>query len=557
MKGQGKIWAMILAIAAVGCYCWPAAAQESFSYADLVRRMIDLEHLAVLPQPGERCEQFSGDYLVGQDERPGGKDADGELSSEGAGFIRRENGQIVLAEMEGPGCIWRIWSARADQGHVKIYLDGRKTPAVDRPFSQYFDGEHEPFHYTSLSYNLPADCEGRSGRNLYFPIPYRKSCKITAEKGWGKYYRITYITFPKGTKVPTFTAKLVKESAKTVQRVDKFLREKLGTDPAGNRKGQETISKTVPVADGQTVRVAELSGPRAVTALKVKMDFKNRQEQTVILRTLVLKITFDGQERPAVRCPLGDFFGTAPGVNYYKSLVTGMTPGGFYAYWYMPFASSAVVELFNEKSLSGVGKETQQVHVEITHAPLPRSFEGMGYFHAKWHRSIFKGLQHRWPDWDVLNTRGRGRFCGMMLHVWNPRDNSWGNGDEKFFVDGERSPSTFAGDTGTEDYFGYASCSPVLFGRPYHAQTMSQGNRGHQSVLRWQIGDNAPFQTSFEAKIGKYKGTGVPTLFASVPCWYLLPEGEHKLGDRVVGANDNDAKDQTFEIDSVILESAE
>ena len=80
-----------------------------------------------------------------------------------------------------------------------------------------------------------------------------------------------------------------------------------------------------------------------------------------------------------------------------------------------------------------------------------------------------------------------------MLHVWNPRGGWWGEGDEKFFVDGEKFPSTFG--TGSEDYFGYAWCHPGLFQRPFHCQTMTMSNQGHQSVLRWHVADNIPFQT--------------------------------------------------------------
>ena len=68
----------------------------------------------------------------------------------------------------------------------------------------------------------------------------------------------------------------------------------------------------------------------------------------------------------------------------------------------------------------------------------------------------------------MLQTEGRGRFCGVMLHVWNPRGGWWGEGDEKFFVDGEKFPSTIG--TGSEDYFGYAWCNPHLFQKPTTAR---------------------------------------------------------------------------------------
>ena len=78
------------------------------------------------------------------------------------------------------------------------------------------------------------------------------------------------------------------------------------------------------------------------------MQFKDREDEMAGLRKVALRMTWDGQSQPAVWCPLGDFFGTAPGVNLYKSLLTGMTKDGFYSYWYMPFAKSALVELVNE-----------------------------------------------------------------------------------------------------------------------------------------------------------------------------------------------------------------
>src|SRR5208283_2805440 len=101
----------------------------------------------------------------------------------------------------------------------------------------------------------------------------------------------------------------------------------------------------------------------------------------------------DGQAKPAVWCPLGDFFGTAPGVNLYKTLLMGMTEQGYYSYWYMPFAESAVLELVNEDTVP------REVRFEITHAPLGRPFAGLGYFHTKWHRDTVELPRDRWPDW--------------------------------------------------------------------------------------------------------------------------------------------------------------
>ncbi len=497
-----------------------AVAAEKLSYPMLVKRMIDLEMLSVLPAQREGCAQWSSFDRASRFDAATGKYVRWDANGDGNGIIRREGDVEVLAEMDGPGCIWRIWSALAQRGRVKIYLDGAEQPAVDLPFIEYFEGKNPPFDYPMLSYEMKT--LGSRGENLYYPIPYQKSCKIVAEKGWGKYYQFVYSTFPAGTQVPTFTGRLSAEDAAALREVNDFLRDRLGEDPAGKRTGSMEEKRSVSVVAGGTATVAELTGPRAITAVRVVWpSFSNRAEQCRVLRNVVLRISFDDLTKPAVWTPLGDFFGTAPGVNPYKTLVTGMTEQQAYALWYMPFARKAKIELVNDDPAA------HSFTLAVEHAPLSRPMGQLGYFHCYWHRDVFPLPADRFPDWPLLRTAGRGRFCGVMLHVWNPRGDWWGEGDEKFFVDSEKFPSTFG--TGSEDYFGYAWCHPGRFERPYHAQSMTENNAGHQSVLRWHIGDNIPFQRSFEAVIEKYFPNDRPTLYACTVCWYLSADGENPL----------------------------
>jgi hypothetical protein len=277
--------------------------------------MIDLEHLAVLPADGEFCRQWSSYDRASQYDAETDKYVHWGANADGDRFIRQEGDTIVMAEMEGPGCIWRIWSAMAKQGHVKIYLDGQEKPVVDLPFEQYFTGKTEPFAYPALSYQL-SDI-GSRGHNLYVPIPFQKSCKIVAEKDWGLYYHFVYSIFPKGTRVPTFQTPLTAENKAALAQVDRFFRTGLGTDPSGQRKGQKTLTETIVVPAGDT-RSLELHGPSAITGIRGALEFASRDDEIAALRELVLSIEFDGRERPAVWSPLGDFFGTSPGVNEYR-----------------------------------------------------------------------------------------------------------------------------------------------------------------------------------------------------------------------------------------------
>jgi hypothetical protein len=504
----------------------PPAVAQQLSFVDLVERLTDLEALAVLPEPGERNAMWSSYDRASRYDADTGLYVEWYANGDGTGLIREEDGNQVIAEMDGPGVIWRIWSARPEAGHVKILIDGQA--AVDMPFAHYFDAQHAPFDYATLGY------ESGRGMNLYFPIPYQRSCKVIAEPGWGRYYQITYTTFPPETQLPAMQDATSPEAVAALKQADRYFAENLGSDPAGERPGEATLRKRLTVAAGQTQEIARLEGPQAITALRVRADFGDRQQQIQALRKLVLRITWDDQSAPAVWCPLGDFFGTAPGVNLYRSLPAGMTEDGWYSLWYMPFAKQARIELVNEDD------RPRQMDVQITHAPLSRPADQLGRLHVKWHRGLEPVRSDRWPDWTVVQTRGRGRFCGMMLHVWNPRGGQcqdvvwcrghywWGEGDEKFFVDGEPFPSTFG--TGTEDYFGYAWGCGDLFQRPFHNQTMTEGNAGHQSVNRFQIADNVPFQSSFDGCLEKYFPDEQPTLYAVTAWWYLSADGEDPRG---------------------------
>jgi len=507
---------VLLATACIVIAASAAHAQEKLTYLDLVKRLTDLERLAVLPAPGDTCAQWSSYDRASKYDEATGKYEKWDANADGKGIIRQEGDLIVMAEMEGPGCIWRIWSAKADAGHVKIYLDGAAAPAVDLPFAGYFDGKTAPFVYPSLVHMTAR------GINNYVPIPYQKSCKIVAEKGWGNYYHFGYETFPKGTVVPTFKMALSAEEAAALAAADAVLSDKRGVDLDAAAVGDLSIGLhpgCVKVGEAKTI--AHLDGPGAIRRIWFKVyPPATREDEIAAMRGLAIRITWDGEKTPAVWAPLGDFFGSAPGINDYSSLPLGMSHGdaGFYSRWYMPFEKSALVEIVND------GEFERSFECKITHAPLVRPAAELGRFHAKWHRdSLLPAEPERKIDWTMLKTQGRGRFCGVMLHIWNPKGGWWGEGDEKFFVDGEKFPSTIG--TGSEDYFGYAWGMAQFFENAYHDQTFVRNNKGHVSVNRWHITDNVPFQKSFEGCIEKYFPNSKPTLYACTAYWYLAPGG--------------------------------
>lgn len=489
------------------------ASEPKLTYVNLVNRLTDLKRLATLPAAGEQGAQWSSYDRASRFDQATGKYIRWDANGDGNGIIRKEGDQLVLAEMQGPGCIWRIWSATPGKGHVRIYLDGAAEPAVDLPFTGYFNRQNPPFTRSAIVHTVSM------GWNNYTPIPYQKSCKITADRDWGQYYHFTYGTFPKGTEVPVFQRELDAEDSSALDRVNDYLSHY--GEPVPDCLGREELKTSLTADPGKTIKVATLSGSRAITSLRVKLDLPTSPADREVLRELALQIKWDGETEPSVWAPLGDFFGTAPGANNYRSLPLGRTEDGWwYCRWYMPFAKGATIELVND------GNQPRTVQFEISHDPLGMPVKRLGRFHAKWHRdALLPGEPERHIDWPVLKTTGQGRFVGMMLHIWNPRGGWWGEGDEKFFVDGEKFPSTFG--TGSEDYFGYAWSSPNRFEHALHNQTHNDGNsRGHISVNRWHIADNVPFHTSFEGCIEKYYSNERPTLYAGMAYWYLAAGGK-------------------------------
>ncbi len=501
------------------CVLCTAVAVHAMTYVDILRQMRDLEHLAALPAPGVKTAQNSSydrasRYDAGSDTYVNwgaNGDADGMVSGN------------VMADIQGPGIIWRWWNAEALSGPVSIYLDGSTSPTVSLPFQNFFDRQTAPF-------NVPwAVWEAATGHDNYLPIPFAQSCRVVAGSNWGRYYHITYTTYPQGTDIPTFTATRTTEELAVMNQIGQASTQpKQGAYPYDSVPGQQTFVRTVSVGGGVGAKttVIRFGGSGALTMIRAQPSLAGTTDEVrVRFRELGIRIYWDDDTAPSVWSPLGDFFGTAPGYNHCRTIPVSMRDNQLNAYWYMPFSSGARVELLND------GPSEQTVTFTFTVVPPARPIAEYGRFHAKWHRDAFLPTRaDRECDWTLLKVTGRGRYVGVHLHVWNPNGDGyynakypgstywWGEGDEKFFIDGEKFPSTYG--TGTEDYFGYAWALPWIFYRPYHSQPLNEDNRGHISNARWHVTDNYPFQTSFEGAIEKFYGNDFPTIYAALPCWY-------------------------------------
>jgi hypothetical protein len=189
-------------------------------------------------------------------------------------------------------------------------------------------------------------------------------------------------------------------------------------------------------------------------------------------RFSILRIYWDDQEQPSVECPMGDFF--ACGWQKYaqiSSLAVCVNPGSaFNCYWEMPFRKRCRMTVTNidEKELVLY----YQVNYTLTEVP-----EDCAYFHAQFRRT--NPLPYK-EDYTILDgVVGQGQYVGTYM-AWGVNNNGWwGEGEIKFFMDGDREFPTICG-TGTEDYF----CGSYNFDVGGQYQEFTTPYAGLPQVLR-------------------------------------------------------------------------
>ena len=213
---------------------------------------------------------------------------------------------------------------------------------------------------------------------------------------------------------------------------------------------------------------------------------------------MLLRIYWDGNERPAVEAPVGDFFANAFGKRREViSLPVIVDDGDSYnCFWHMPFRASARVEILNqsEKPISLLYFNIDWIKKDSLPADTP-------YFYAQYRQEY--PVQNG-SDYVLLETQGRGHYVGTVLSV-RTRSPAWfGEGDEKIYLDGEKNASIWG--TGTEDYFlcawGLKSSSTPYFGVPYFDQWGIIG--GHVCAYRWHIHDPIVFNKGIKVTLEHY-----------------------------------------------------
>jgi hypothetical protein len=283
------------------------------------------------------------------------------------------------------------------------------------------------------------------------------------------------------------------------------------------------ISPSIAIAPGETRTLADIEGPGMIQQIWMTPAGNWRYS--------IIRIYWDGAEHPSVECPVGDFFACGWGkFAPLVSLAICVNPGSaFNCYWQMPFRKKCRITFEN------IAEEEMVLFYQINYA-LQEMPEEIAYFHAQFRR--VNPLPYQEVYTIVDGVEGRGHFVGVYM-AWGVNNQGWwGEGEIKFYLDGDKEFPTICG-TGTEDYFcgsynfenketkqyqefctPYAGLSQVI--RPdgvYHSQTRF-------GMYRWHLTDPVRFERDLRVTIQalgwRAGGRYLPLQddIASVAYWY-------------------------------------
>lgn len=246
----------------------------------------------------------------------------------------------------------------------------------------------------------------------------------------------------------------------------------------------------------ETITIAEIEGPGAIQHIWMT--------PTGNWRFTIIRFYWDNEKEPSVECPIGDFFCMGWGVYApLSSLAVCVNPGSaFNCYWTMPFRKKCkiTIENINEEASMNL---YYQVDYALTEVP-----KDAAYFHAQWRRTN----PNLTSDYTIVDDiKGKGHYVGTYLACGVNNNGWWGEGEIKFFMDGDKKFPTICG-TGAEDYF----CGSYNFDRegqykefctPYaglHQVIRPDGTYKSQQrfgLYRWHITDPIRFEKDLRVTI--------------------------------------------------------
>jgi hypothetical protein len=263
------------------------------------------------------------------------------------------------------------------------------------------------------------------------------------------------------------------------------------------------------IPEGETAVIANINGPGLITRIWFTVDSRD----PFFLRRILIRMYWDDEKNPSVEVPMGDFFGTGFEYKHYYSQFLGMTSGGYFCYFPMPFKKNARIEIVNQ-----TGEEIYAFYYHINIFQPEKPFKkNTAYFHAYWNRDI---KTDKPENYTILEAEGNGHVVGLNMSMQSYNGSlGYLEGDEMIWIDDEKNPSIYG--TGTEDYFTSGwYFKDGEFSAPYHGLILKDDKNGRIAAYRLHIPDPIPFQKSIKFTMEHGHANESVADYSSTVYWY-------------------------------------
>ena len=412
----------LLAFALFHC---AAASRADERLVPGIEELYRLDRLAMFRESVEVASVSSYDRTGGNNDGFGGQYS----------FVRKEKDGLVLADLQGPGVIYRIWTPTPTDDVMEFYFDGETEPRIRVTFRELFMGKHPSFERPLVGY-------GAGGFYSYVPLPYEKSCKVFIRAKRIQFYQINYATYPEDMGIESFSAQPTAAQREHLEKA-KTLFGSAGKDisayvtPKGSQV--ETVTSKVTLEPGKAATLIDVERPGRIVGIRLQPTEALAGKK----RDILLRAYWDGDSQPAILSPAGDLFGYAWGQPAMKSLLTGTADGVNYCYFPMPFDKSGRVELYAEPGLD----RNVSVQAEVLFAPVGRR-KDEGKFYALWRR---ENPTTKGNPFTFIETEGRGHLVGAVQQsqAFESGGTYYFEGDDQTTIDGD----LVIHGTGSEDFY--------------------------------------------------------------------------------------------------------
>ncbi len=353
-------------------------------------------------------------------------------------YIRVENNKLVLADLQGPGVINRIWTATPTEDTVSFYFDGESTPRLKIKFSELFAGSIFPFM-------SPVSGNAIGGHYSYVPIHYKESCKILFHGSKIEFIQIQYRNLP-DTSIESYNNSFSAEDRNimlNVRGVWANVFPSVSNFTNANSSNIQTHTEQFILNPGDEKIFFDTDIPGRIVGFEI--DGGNGFEGQY--KDVILSARWDNEDIESIYSPLADFFGYAYGKGSMRSILIGRYANNNYCYIPMPYDNNATLKLSYKIRKMPV-QQPIPITVKVFYNNISRVVAQEGKFYAVWRREINPPIGRYY---DFLKVDGKGHYIGTM-HIaqgLRPGVTLFFEGDDVTYVDGKM---TIHG-TGSEDYY--------------------------------------------------------------------------------------------------------